>query len=118
APKRARGMLLSALIAAWWLGYTISFIAGYVMSDALGTSWRWMLASSAVPAAIVVLLRLGTPESPRWLASQGRIEEARAVIRKHFGESYDLEELVRTARAKWQHIFYGEYGRRTLFVAV
>ena len=118
APKRERGMLLSGLIAAWWLGYTTSFIAGYVISDALGTSWRWMLASSAVPAAIVVLLRLGTPESPRWLVSQGRIEEARAVIRKHFGESYDLEELVRTARAKWQHIFYGEYGRRTLFVAV
>jgi putative MFS transporter len=36
APRRQRGMLLAAMIGAWWLGYTVSFIAGY----ALGTVVR------------------------------------------------------------------------------
>src|SRR6202023_1907333 len=44
APKRQRGMLLAAMIGAWWLGYTISFIAGYALGNE-GLSWRWMLAS-------------------------------------------------------------------------
>ena len=60
APRRQRGMLLAAMIGAWWLGYTIAFIAGYALGNE-GLSWRWMLASSAIPAALVSLLRWGTP---------------------------------------------------------
>src|SRR5262249_45075425 len=71
APRRQRGLLLSAMIGAWWLGYTVSFVAGYLLSALPGSSWRWMLASSAVPAALVVLLRWGMPESPRWLVAKG-----------------------------------------------
>lgn len=118
APKRQRGMLLSAMIGSWWFGYTSSFVVGYAISDSGESTWRWMLASSAVPAAIVAILRLGTPESPRWLVSKGRIEEAREVIRKHLGSGYDIEETVSQTKSEWQSIFRGEYGRRTLFVAV
>lgn len=118
SPKRQRGMLLSAMIGAWWLGYTTSFLVGFAMAGSGGSTWRWMLASSALPAAFVALLRLGTPESPRWLVGKGRIEEARAVILKHLGSGYDIEETAPTPRTEWRRIFRGEYGRRTLFVAV
>jgi putative MFS transporter len=118
APKRQRGMLLSAMIGSWWFGYTASFIIGYAISDSGGSTWRWMLASSAVPAAFVALMRFGTPESPRWLVSKGRIKEAREVIQKHLGSGYDIEEAASPATTQWRSIFRGEYGRRTLFVAV
>ena len=118
APKRQRGMLLSAMIAAWWFGYTASFVAGYFISINGEVSWRWILASSAIPAAVVALLRLGTPESPRWLMSRGRVKEARAVIDKHFGPDYELQETLETRQLEWRCIFRGLYGRRTLFVAV
>jgi putative MFS transporter len=114
APRRQRGMLMSAMIGAWWLGYTVSFIAGYAFA-AHGVSWRWMLASSALPAAIISLLRLGTPESPRWLLSKGRHAEARAVVERYIGGQYELEEAPRRDTS-FIAIFQGPYLGRTLFV--
>ena len=114
APRRQRGMLMSAMIGAWWLGYTVSFIAGYAFA-AQGVSWRWMLASSALPAAIISLLRLGTPESPRWLFSKGRHTEARAVIERYIGGQYELEEAP-PKDTSFSAIFQGPYLGRTLFV--
>jgi putative MFS transporter len=117
APKRMRGRLLSAMIGAWWLGYSISFIAGYALSFEGRSAWRWMLASSAVPAAIVSLLRWGTPESARWLVAKGRVAEAQALIRRHFGGDYDLGE-VRPYQTEYGRIFRGEYLGRTIFVCL
>jgi putative MFS transporter len=116
APKRQRGMLLAAMIGAWWLGYTVSFIAGYAL-DKSGWTWRWMLASSALPAAIVSLLRFGTPESPRWLMSKGRGAEAHALIQRHIGPGYALHESEPTPTA-YGSLFRGRYLGRTVFVCV
>ena len=116
APKRQRGMLLAAMIGAWWLGYTISFIAGYALGNE-GLSWRWMLASSAIPAALVSLLRWGTPESPRWLISKGRTGEAQALIQRHIGSGYGLQESP-SAKTAYRTIFRGPYLGRTAFVCV
>jgi putative MFS transporter len=117
APKRQRGMLLAAMIGAWWLGYTASFVVGYALFHVDGASWRWVLASSAVPAALVSLLRWGMPESPRWLASKGRIREAQEIVHRYFGSNYALEE-VRTVRTDYRAIFRGSYAGRTAFVCL
>jgi hypothetical protein len=53
--------------------------------------WRWMLASSGVPGAIILPMRFGTPESPRWLISKGRIDEAREAVRRVFGLGADTQ---------------------------
>jgi MFS transporter, putative metabolite transport protein len=117
APRGRRGMLLSAMIGAWWLGYTVSFLGGYAMSTWSGLDWHWMLASSAIPAAIVVALRLGTPESPRWLASKGRVQEAAAIVEKHLGAGYRLEP-VDMPTASPTSLLQGRYLRRLAFVCV
>src|SRR5580692_1924861 len=116
APRRQRGMLLAAMIGAWWLGYTVSFIAGYALGNE-GLSWRWMLASSAIPAALVSILRWGTPESPRWLMSKGRAAEAHALIQRHIGPGYGLQESP-AAKIAYRSIFRGAYLGRTVFVCV
>lgn len=118
APKRQRGMLMSTMIGAWWFGYTVSFIAGYLFTGDHDSTWRWMLASSAVPALLVSFLRWGTPESPRWLLSKGRADAARAVVDRFLGPGYDLEQPTTAVRTQWRAIFRGEYGRRTLFIAL
>jgi putative MFS transporter len=117
APRTRRGMLLSSMIGAWWLGYTVSFLSGYALSTWIQLDWRWLLSSSAIPAAIVVALRFGTPESPRWLASKGRLQEATAIIEKHLGPGYRLEQSDSPAAAATSLVERRYFGR-LMFVCV
>ncbi|MFP3126174.1 MFS transporter [Ectobacillus funiculus] len=86
SPTKNRGALLGGLNGLWYIGYAISFLIGYFLLATGDNSWRWMLASSAVPVIIMLISRLNMPESPRWLASKGREKEANAIVQKIFGE--------------------------------
>ena len=44
--------------------------------------WRWVVLIGALAAALIGFLRFGLPESPRWLARQGRLEEADRVLER------------------------------------
>src|SRR5262249_43717007 len=82
-PKAHRGRL-----AAW--AYTCSFVAvpalgflslalnGHTLFGIQG--WRVLLLVSAIGALLIIALRRGLPESPRWLASVGRLDEARTAL--------------------------------------
>jgi MFS transporter, putative metabolite transport protein len=117
-PRRHRGFLLSFNVGGWWAGATVAYIVGYALLGLGEDSWRWMLASSAVLAALILLLRLGTPESPRWLASKGRVEEARAIVKETFGEDADLEDIPsEPPSTSFWNIFRGGYMKRTVFAS-
>lgn len=81
-PSERRGRLLTLNWGLAWLsGELVSFAVGFVLLNTTGAdAWRWMLASGAIPAVIVLVARRSMTESPRWLASQGRDAEADAVI--------------------------------------
>lgn len=44
--------------------------------------WRWLLAFSAVPLLLLLILYPWVPESPHWLLMQGRVQEAEQVVLK------------------------------------
>ena len=62
---------------------TAAFLAWQLVPrDPLGIAgWRWVTLVSALGAVVVWIIRLRVPESPRWLASRGRMAEAEAIVR-------------------------------------
>jgi putative MFS transporter len=91
-PKAHRGRL-----AAW--AYTCSFLAvpalGFLALGLTGRTvlgfdgWRVLLVIGAVGAVGVIMMRRGLPESPRWLAAQGRTAEAEAAMREFEEDGVD-----------------------------
>lgn len=58
-------------LMSWWLVPQAPFgVAG----------WRWVVLASAVFALFIWWLRRALPESPRWLAQHGRLDEAEAIL--------------------------------------
>lgn len=89
-PKLKRSVLLGSISLFWFAGFVAAFVVGHFWEP---SAWRWLLASSAIPALITLLLRLRVPESPRWLQSQGRDEEAQAIITRHWGADFTLPDI-------------------------
>lgn len=118
-PRRYRGGLLASLTAMWTIGYTTAYFFGNYLVGFGGDSWRWLLASSALPAVFVLVMRIGTPESPRWLVSKGRIDEAKAVVARHIGPRIDFSQLLKRQEPAesydYRELFRAQHRTNTLF---
>ncbi|MDG7012603.1 MAG: MFS transporter [Nitrososphaerota archaeon] len=85
APKKLRGRLNSVFWLLFLIAAVIGALVGYWTYTIYGiseTQWRVTLASGAIPALLGVILRLGVPESPRWLALKGKTKEASDALRR------------------------------------
>ncbi|MGH9162711.1 MAG: sugar porter family MFS transporter [Vicinamibacteraceae bacterium] len=82
APARSRGRLGIMYQLAITVGALAATVVAYYLAIYLppDVSWRWMFASVAVPVVAFVGLLLFVPQSPRWLAEQGRYWEAEQVL--------------------------------------
>jgi MFS transporter, putative metabolite:H+ symporter len=79
-PPENRGRRLVFLESFWALGSILAALIAWLIAPRFG--WRWMFAFSALPGFILLAVRSGVPESPRFLFSRGRNAEARAVLEK------------------------------------
>jgi len=77
-PTRNRGRWLVLLESFWAVGTIAAAGLALVIMPTLG--WRYLLATSAVAALLVLWVRRRVPESARYLVAAGRAEEARAVL--------------------------------------
>ncbi|GFZ48519.1 hypothetical protein JCM24511_06267 [Saitozyma sp. JCM 24511] len=96
SPPHARGLLSGwtqmmiswGFFAANWIGYGTQFLT-------TTSQFRIPLAIQIVPAVLLLLGMFVLPYSPRWLAKQGRTEEARqTLIRLHGGHQQAKMEAV------------------------
>ncbi|HST38679.1 MAG TPA: MFS transporter [Conexibacter sp.] len=128
-PSKTRGRWLVGAFSLQAVGILLGALVGVVVLTLLPDveSWRLMLGFGVVPALLIIWLRRGVPESPRWLAQNGRDEEAREVAEALCGHPVTVtaadrareEEPAEGLKALLQpRLFSRRYLRRTVFTAV
>jgi len=80
APTEIRGAVASLNQLMIVTGILIAYIANSALAGA--EAWRWMIGLAVVPSVLLFLGMLFMPETPRWLVSKDREEEAREVLRR------------------------------------
>jgi MFS family permease len=128
-PARARGRWLVSAFSLQAVGILLGAIVGVIVLQLAPEtdSWRWMLGFGAIPALVIVLLRRGVPESPRWLAQNGHEAEAVEVTEALVGHPVAVtaadrekgEETPEGLKALLQpQLFRRGMRRRTAFTAI
>jgi len=106
-------------LMSWWL----------VPQTFLGlTGWRWVVIAGALCSLVIWIIRKNLPESPRWLAQQGRhLEAHQGVTRMELRcgkpstepapEAIDTGEIIQQ-QGRFRDIWRPEYRQRTLMLVV
>nr|WP_241024280.1 MFS transporter [Burkholderia sp. Ac-20365] len=119
SPRKHRGTLLGSFSVIWTIGYVVANVLGLYYADTSPDAWRWLLASAGVPALAVLVMRIGTPESPRWLHGKGRVAEAQAIVLKYFGPNVTIDgahdDHAPGAQGGFARLFEADLIRRTIF---
>jgi putative MFS transporter len=123
AEKRGRFFLLYEVIFP--IGLMFAGMAGYFLVPIYG--WKAMFIVGLIPSVLTIPLRWFMPESPRWLASKGRLAEANAVVKlledSATRRGIALREPVlrplegkAVARSDWRELFKDIYLKRTFTI--
>ena len=114
-------MIVSGQLAAYVLNALLAYL-----SDSPHV-WRYMLAISAVPAILLGLGMLMVPKSPRWLASQNKMDEAREVLGQIRSSEKQIElemaemiklNAIEREQAGWSAVFGTPWIRKLLWIGI
>ncbi|DAZ99144.1 TPA: hypothetical protein N0F65_010228 [Lagenidium giganteum] len=78
APKKTRGKIIVLLESFWSIGCMVAVWLAFGVAPHIG--WRNTFYLCLIPVVYSAVIRFAIPESPKWLASVGRYDEAVAVV--------------------------------------
>ena len=92
-PPKRRGLFIGSLAGFFSFGFVGAAVIGRFIVPLGDNGWRWAQVLTALPILLLLWWRRSLPESPRFLLSHGRVDEAEAVVA-------GLEERVREATGR------------------
>ncbi len=108
APASIRGRLGSLQQLAIVTGIFLSLLVDFLVARGAGGSdqpywagldaWQWMFLWMAVPAVLYGVLSLTIPESPRYLISKHKIDEAKEILTKLLGSGSNIDHKIQRIR--------------------
>jgi MFS transporter, putative metabolite:H+ symporter len=130
-PKKIRGRAFAYNQSVQFLAIPFVALVSWVLVPRapLGVAgWRWVVFLGSLGAIAVWFIRRSIPESPRWLAQQGRLDEAskaiseiEARVQAEIGQTLG-EPVAGPSEAggmgKFSEIWVAPYGGRTLMLVV
>jgi SP family arabinose:H+ symporter-like MFS transporter len=125
APAKLRGRLVGLFQINIVLGILLAYFSNYVIGTfGLGVNeWRWQFGVAAAPAILFLVMLFGIPPSSRWLVTQKRVDEARAVLISMDAEDPEIElrEIVASVHLEREQtsepLFVRKY-RLPIFLAI
>jgi SP family arabinose:H+ symporter-like MFS transporter len=125
APARLRGRLVGLFQINIVLGILLAYFSNYEIGKlGLGADeWRWQFGVAAIPAILFLVMLFGIPPSARWLVTQKRIDEARAVLISMGAEDSEneLREIIASVHLEREQtsepLFVRKY-RLPIFLAI
>ncbi len=130
APAANRGALASFQQMGIVLGITASQLVNWLIAlgadgksqNPLGPleAWQWMLMAAAVPAIVYFTLASLIPESPRWLITKDRLEQARGIVADLEGDNVEarIAEIQHSITTDQKPRLRDIYDRRFLFLPI
>src|SRR5919107_5665543 len=91
APTEIRGAISSLNQLNIVVGILLAFIVNALLANA--EAWRWMLGLAAIPSLVLLIGMYFLPETPRWLVSRCREDDARNVLRRSRSEEVAVNEI-------------------------
>lgn len=92
SPAAIRGRMVSINQLTIVSGILLAYFSNYMLAD-LENNWRWMFTSGAIPSVLFFVCVFFVPESPRWLISKGKTDQAKNILKRIIGGEKAQHEL-------------------------
>ena len=79
-PAKVRGSLVAVNMLAITTGIVVAYLVDYAFSGIQG--WRYMFGLAAIPSVALAIGMWRLPDSPRWLISKSKVEQAKRVLQR------------------------------------
>ena len=121
--KEDRGKLISMYQMMVTIGILTAFISDTIFS--YGGHWRLMLGVISLPALLLMISVFGLPDSPRWLASKGKFDKAKQILRmlsstdaKADAELNEIHESLKVKQEGWNLFKENKNVRRAVYLGM
>jgi sugar porter (SP) family MFS transporter len=99
SPPSIRGRMGTLYQMSIMLGIIVSYTINFLLRNTGSNNWRWMFLTGVVPSAVFFIFVALAPESPRFLALTGKLQQAVVILERIGGRKSaraQVSEIIAT----------------------